>query len=115
MYGCEAWTQKKEDDWTQKKEDDKRIEAAEMFHMRILRVKWTNKRTNVSVLKKIGTNLSLQQVVNTRKLKYKYAGHALRNPRTTLMKAVYEGKLEGKETKDNHQPPWCLTWSLSLG
>ncbi|GFR78848.1 endonuclease-reverse transcriptase [Elysia marginata] len=80
MYECEAWTPKKE--------DDKRIEAIEVmcFHRRILRVKCTDKRTNVSVLKEIRTTLSLQQAINTRKLQY--AGHALRNPRTTLMKTV---------------------------
>ncbi|GFS15392.1 endonuclease-reverse transcriptase [Elysia marginata] len=46
MYGCEAWSQKKD--------DNKRIEAAEMwFYRRILIVKWTDKRTNGSLLKEL--------------------------------------------------------------
>ncbi|GFR87399.1 endonuclease-reverse transcriptase [Elysia marginata] len=72
-----------------------------MFYRRILRAKWTDTRTNVSVPKKIGTTLSLQQAINTRKLKN--VGHVLRNPRTTLMETVYEGKLDGKGNRG--QPP----------
>ncbi|GFS15778.1 endonuclease-reverse transcriptase [Elysia marginata] len=49
-----------------------------------------------------------QEAINTRKLEY--AGHALRNPRTTLMKAVYEGKLESKRTRG--KPPASLVSNL---
>ncbi|GFS09341.1 reverse transcriptase-like [Elysia marginata] len=76
MYGCEAWSQKKD--------DDKRIEAAEMwFYRRILRVKWTDKRTNESVLKELKTERTLLNLINAKKLKY-----VLRNHRTSLIKIV---------------------------
>ena len=57
-YGCESWTQKK-------KTDDKRIEAAEMwFYRRLLRVKWTDIRTDQSVLDQLGITKTLLAVVN---------------------------------------------------
>ena len=49
LYGCETWTTKKA--------DVKTIEAAEMwFYRRLLRVKWTERRTNDSILQELGTN-----------------------------------------------------------
>ena len=48
LYGCEAWTMRKE--------DERRVEAAELwFYRRLLRVKWTDKRTNESILDELGT------------------------------------------------------------
>ncbi|GFR74921.1 zinc metalloproteinase-disintegrin-like 4a [Elysia marginata] len=76
----------------------------------ILRVKWTNKRRNVSVLKEIGTTLSLQQAINTGNVKY--SGHVLGNSRTTLMKTVCEGKLEGKRNRG--RPPASLVSNLVI-
>ena len=47
LYGCEAWTHRKA--------DDKKIEAAEMwFYRRLLRVTWTDRRTNFSILEELG-------------------------------------------------------------
>ena len=65
--------------------------------------------TNASVLKEIGTELSLLKMINNRKLKY--VGHALRNPRTSLMKTVYEGKLEGKRNRG--RPPMSIITNLT--
>ena len=63
MYGCAAWTLIKA--------DEKKIEAAEMwFYRRLLRVKWTEKRTNQSVLKEIGSPKQMLETINVRKLKY---------------------------------------------
>ena len=63
MYGCAAWTLIKA--------DKKKIEAAEMwFYRRLLRVKWTEKRTNQSVLKEIGSPKQMLETINVRKLKY---------------------------------------------
>ncbi|GFS12393.1 endonuclease-reverse transcriptase [Elysia marginata] len=102
MYGCEAWSQKKD--------DDKRIEAAEMwFYRRILRVKWTDKRTNESVLKELKTERTLFNLINARKLKY--VGHALRNHRTSLMNTVCEGRLNGRRRKG--KPPMSLLTNLT--
>ncbi|GFS09000.1 hypothetical protein ElyMa_004771900 [Elysia marginata] len=78
------------------------------FYRRILRVKWTNKRRNISVLKEIGTTLSLQQAITT--IKVKYSGHVLGKPRTTFMKTVCEGELEGKRNRG--RPPASLVSNL---
>ena len=89
-YGCESWTQKKT--------DDKRIEAAEMwFYRRLLRVKWTDKRTNQSILDQLGITRTLLAIVTQRKLKY--LGHAIRNPKTDLMKISIQGKVPAKRSK----------------
>ena len=70
MYGCAAWTLIKA--------DEKKIETAEMwFYRRLLRVKWTEKRTNQSVLKEIGSPKQMFETINVRKLKY--VGHICRH------------------------------------
>ena len=90
LYGCETWTQKKE--------DNKRIEAAEMwFYRRLLRVSWKDKKTNESILEELGTSRRLLSLVSKRKLKY--AGHAIRNEKTSLMKIALQGKTEGKRKR----------------
>ena len=87
IYGCEAWTLKKA--------DEKKIQAAEMwFYRRLLRIKWTDKRTNQSILDQLKTSRLLLNEINKRKLKY--LGHAIRNEKTTLMKTAFSGKVEGK-------------------
>ena len=78
-----------------KKEDEKKIQAAEMcFYMRHLRIKWTDKITNQSILEQLQTSYQLLKEINKRRLKY--LGHAIRNEKTTLMKTAFEGKVEGK-------------------
>ena len=68
LYGCESWTQRKD--------DEKRIEAAEMwFYRRLLRVSWTDRRTNESILQELGTTRKLLTLIKERKLRY--VGHAL--------------------------------------
>ena len=90
LYGCESWTQRKD--------DEKRIEAAEMwFFRRLLRVSWTDKRTNESILHELGTTRKLLTLINERKLRY--VGHALRNQDTDLMKTIFQGKTEAKRKK----------------
>ena len=102
IYGCESWTQKKA--------DDKRIEAAEMwFYRRLLRVKWTDKRTNQSVLDQLGVPRMLLTIIMQRKLKY--VGHAIRNPKTDLMKISIQGKLNTKRKKG--RPPTNLISNIT--
>ena len=97
LYGCEAWTHRTA--------DDKRIEAAEMwFYRRLLRVTWTDKRTNESVLEELGATRNLLKTMNQRKLRY--AGHALRNQKTDLMSTVLQGKLNAK--RKSGRPPTSL-------
>ena len=85
IYGCEAWTLKKA--------DTKRIEAAEMwFYRRLLRISWTERRTNQSILDQLAVKRELLAYMNKRKLKY--VGHAIRNERTNLMSTVLQGRID---------------------
>ena len=102
LYGCEAWTMKKE--------DERRVEAAELwFYRRVLRVKWTDRRSNESILNELGTTRKLLVLIQRRKLKY--VGHAVRNERTDLMSTVLQGKVEGKRNRG--RPPASLARNIT--
>ena len=69
MYGCESWTVKKAEHW--------RIDAFELWcWRRLLRVPWTARRFNQSILKEISPGISLEGMVL--KLKLQYFGHLMR-------------------------------------
>ena len=69
MYGCESWTIKKA--------EPQRIDAFEMWcWRRLLRVPWTARRSNQSILKEIGPGISLEGPML--KLKLQYFGHLMR-------------------------------------
>ena len=69
MYGCESWTVKKAECW--------RIDAFELWYwIRLLRVPWTARRSNQSILKEINPGCSLEGLML--KLKLQYFGHLLR-------------------------------------
>ena len=88
-----------------KKEDERRVEAAELwFYRRLLRAKWTDRRTNESILNELGTTCKLLMHMQGRKLKY--VGHALRNERTDLLTTVLQGKVNGKRNK---RATTCIT------
>ena len=94
LYGWETWTTRKA--------KEKKIEAAWMwFYRRLLRISWTERRTNESVLQELGRGRKLLTLINKRKLKY--VGHASRNTQTDLMKTVLQGKVESKRRKG--RPP----------
>ena len=68
MYGCESWTAKKA--------EHRRIDAFELWFWRtLLRVAWTARRTNQSILKEIGPEYSLEELML--KLKLPYFGHMM--------------------------------------
>ena len=68
MYGCESWTVKKAERW--------RIDAFELWcWRRLLRVPWTPRRSNQSILKEISPRISLEGVML--KLKLQYFGHLM--------------------------------------
>ena len=70
MYGCESWTVKKA--------ECRRIEAFELWcWRRLLRVPWTAKRSNQSILKEISLGCSLEELML--KLKLQYFGHLMRS------------------------------------
>ena len=87
MYGCESWTVKKA--------ECQRIAAFELCcWRRLLRVPWTARRSNQSILKEISPEYSLEGLM----LKLQYFGHLL--PRTdSLEKTLMLGKIEGKRRR----------------
>ena len=85
MYGCESWTIKKA---------ECRIDAFELWcWRRLLRVPWTARRSNQSILKEISPGCSLEGL--TLKLKLQYFGHLMRRA-DSLEKTLMLGKIEGR-------------------
>jgi len=89
MYGCQSWPIKKA--------RDRRIDAFELWcWRRLLRVPWTARRSNQSILKEIKPECSLEGWML--KLKLKYFGHLMRRA-NSLEKSLMLGKIEGKRRK----------------
>ena len=85
MYGCESWTIKKAEQW--------RIDAFELWcWRRLLRVPWTARRSNQSILKEISPKYSLEGLML--KLKLQYFGHLIRRT-DSFEKTLMLGKIEG--------------------
>ena len=81
MYGCE--------NWTVKKAERRRIDAFELWcWRRLLRVPWTARRYNQSILKEIGPGISLEGIIL--KLKLQYFGHLMR--RVDSLEKTHAGK-----------------------
>ena len=86
LYGCESWTVKKA--------EHRRIDAFELWcRRRLLRVPWTVRRSNQSVLKEISPEYSLEGLML--KLKLQYFGHLMRRA-DSLEKTLMLGKIEGR-------------------
>ena len=86
MCGCESWTIKKAKHWT--------IDAFELWcWRRLLRVPWTARRSNQSILKEISPEYPLEVLIL--KLKLQYLGH-LRRGTYSLEKTLMLGKIEGR-------------------
>ena len=86
MYGCESWTIKKA--------ERQRIDAFELWcWRRLLRVPWTARRSNRSILKEISPGCSLEGLML--KLKLQYFGHLMRRA-DSYEKTVMLGKIEGR-------------------
>ena len=85
MYGCESWTIKKAEHWT--------IDAFQVWcWRRLLRVPWTARRSNQSILKEISPEYSLGLML---KLKLQYFGHLMRQT-DSVEKTLMLGKIEGR-------------------
>ena len=85
MYGCESWTVKKA--------ERQRTDAFELWcWRRLLRVLWTARRSNESILKEISPEHSLEGLLL--KLKFQYFGHLMRRT-DSLEKTLMLGKIEG--------------------
>ena len=89
MYGCEGWTVKKA--------EHRRINAFELWcWRRLLRVPWTARRSNQSILKEISPGISLEGMVV--KLKLQYFGHLMRRV-DSLEKTVMWGGIGDKRRR----------------
>ena len=89
MYVCESWTVKKA--------ERRRIDAFELWYWRrLLRVPWTARRSNESILKEISPGCSLEGLIL--KLKLQYFGHLMRRA-DSLEKTLMLGKIEGRRRR----------------
>jgi hypothetical protein len=89
LYGSKAWALRKD--------DENRIQAAEMWsYRRLLRVKWTDKRTNESVQKELGVQCLMLSEISKKRLKY--LGHANRNTKNRPDDNCAAGQSRGKKT-----------------
>ena len=89
MYGCESWTVKKAECC--------RIDAFELWcRRRLLRVPWTARRSNQSILKIISPGCSLEGLML--KLKLQYFGHLMRRA-DSFEKTLMLGKIEGRRRR----------------
>ena len=87
MYGCESWTVKKA--------ERQRIDAFELWcWRRLLRVPWTARRSNQSIVKEISPECSLEGLMM--KLKLQYFGHLMQRA-DSLEKTLMLGKIEGRK------------------
>ena len=95
MYGCESWTIKKA--------ECQRIDAFELrCWRRLLRVPWTARRSNQSILKEISPEYSLEGLML--KLKLQYSGHLWRTD--SLEKTLMLGKIEGRRRRGRQKIRW---------
>ena len=89
MYGCESWTVRKA--------ERQRIDAFELWCWRkLLRVPWTARRSNQSILKEISPGCSLEGLVL--RLKLQYFGHLVRRAES-FEKTLMLGKIEGRRRR----------------
>ena len=96
MYGCQSWTIKKA--------ECQRIEAFELWcWRRLLRVPWTARRSNQSILKEINPEYSLEGLML--KLKFQYFGHLIWRA-NSLEKTLVLGKIEGRRRRGRQRMRW---------
>ena len=88
MYGCESWTIKKA--------ESQRTDAFEFCWRRLLRVPWTARRSNKSILKEISPEYSLEGL--RLKLKLQYFGPLMQRT-DSLEKTLMIGKIEGRRRR----------------
>ena len=96
MYGC--------DSWTVKKVEHRRIDAFELWcWSRLLRVPWTARRSNQSILKEINPGISLEGIML--KLKLQYFGHLMRRV-DSLEKTLMLGGIGGRMRRGQQRMRW---------
>ena len=106
MYGCESWTIKKA--------EHSRIDAFELWcWRRLLRVPWTARRSNQSILKEISSEYSLEGLML--KLKLQYFGHLMWRA-NSLAESLMLGKTEGRKRRGRQRMRWLdgITDSMDM-
>ena len=107
MYGCESWTIKKA--------EHRRIDAFELWcWRRLLRVPWTARRSNQSILKEISPGCSLKGLML--KLKLQYFGHLMQRA-DSFEKTLMLEKIEGRRRRGRQRMRWMdgITDSMDMG
>src|SRR5574337_1405494 len=105
MYGCE--------NWTVNKAEHRRIDAFELWcWRRLLRVPWTARRSNQSILKEISLGFSLEGL--RLKLKLQYLGHLMRRV-DSLEKTLMLGGIGGKRRRGRQRMIWLDGITESMG
>ena len=107
MYGCESWTITKA--------EHQRIDAFELWcWRRLLRVPWTARRSNQSILKEISPGCSLETLML--KLKLQYFGHLMQRVES-FEKTLMLGKIEGRRRRGQQRMIWLdgITDSMDMG
>jgi len=106
MCGCESWTVKKAEHW--------RIDAFELWcWRRLLRVHWTARRSNQSILKEISPGCSLEGLML--KVQLQYFGHLMQRA-DSFEKTLILGKIEGRRRRGWHRMRWLdgITDSIDM-
>ena len=106
VYGCESWTVKKAEHW--------KIDAFELWcWSRLLRVPWTARRYNQSILKEMGLEYSLEELML--KLKLQYFGHLMRWT-DSFEKTLMLGKIEDRRRRGRQRMRWLdgITGSMDM-
>ena len=107
MYGCESWTIKKA--------EHQRIDASELWcWRRLLRVPWTARRSNQSILKEISSGFSLEELML--KLKLQYFDHLMQRA-DSFEKTLILEKIEGRRRRERQRMRWLngITDTMDLG
>ena len=107
MYGCESWTMKKAEPW--------RIDAFELWcWRRLLRVPWTARRSNQSILKEISPGWSLEGLML--KLKLQHFGHLMQRA-DSFEKPLMLGGIGGRRRRGRQRMRWLdgITYSMDMG
>ena len=107
MYECKSWTIKKA--------EHRRIDAFELWcWRRLLRVRWTARRSNQSILKEISPGHSLEGLML--KLKLQYFGHLMRRS-DSMEKTLILGGIEGRRRRRRQRMRWLdgITDSMDMG
>ena len=107
MYGCESWTIKKA--------ECRRIDAFELWYWRrLLKIPWTARRSNQSILNEISPGYSLEGLML--KLKFQYFGHLMRRA-DSFEKTLMLGKIGGRRRRGGQRMRWLdgITDSMDIG